>query len=540
MGMDKARAKDTHRHDHAKPNRLIDATSPYLLQHAHNPVDWYPWGPEALSRSKAENKPILLSIGYAACHWCHVMEHESFEDVTTAALMNDNFVSIKVDREERPDLDSIYMDVVQAMTGAGGWPMTVVLTPDRVPFFAGTYFPPTDHPGRPSFKRVLLGVSQAWRERPGEVANTVAQVTEYLRDRTIVAGQSQLLLPSVFDRAIDAIANQYDPLKGGFGQAPKFPQPMILEFLLRYHHRTGNAKALVMAERTLQKMARGGMYDQLGGGFHRYAVDSIWLVPHFEKMLYDNAQLASVYLSAYQVTGNTFYRRIVEETLDYVLREMTSPDGGFYSTQDADSEGEEGKFYVWSAEEVREALGSSAPRLFGLAYGVTDRGNFEGHTILFHAREADAVAGEAGVSVEAAEAAIARGKSILFDRRSGRVWPGRDEKILTSWNGLMIRAMADAARIFDRDDYRTGAVQAASFVLAKLGHDGRLLRSYKDGIAKLNAYLEDYTFLADGLLAVYRATFDPRWFAEARRLVESALTWFWDDAIKGFFDTSRD
>ncbi len=522
------------------PNRLIHETSPYLRQHAYNPVDWYPWGPEALERARRENKPILLSIGYAACHWCHVMEHESFEDPDTAALMNESFVSIKVDREERPDLDSIYMDVVQAMTGSGGWPMTVFLTPDLVPFYAGTYFPPTDRPGMPSFKRVLQGVADAYRNRPQDVASTVAQVTRYLRDRKLPSASDQLLTPDLLNRAAAALPSQFDPLHGGFGRAPKFPQPMILEFLLRQYLRTGDAQALRIVERTLQRMARGGIYDQLGGGFHRYSVDAIWLVPHFEKMLYDNAQLAWVYLYAFQVTGDAFYRRIVEETLDYVLREMTSSDGGFYATQDADSEGEEGKFYVWSAEEIREALGADDARLFELAYGVTEHGNFEGKNILYLAREPDQVATEAGVSIDVARAAIERGRRLLFERRSTRVWPGRDEKILTSWNGLMIRAMAEAARVLGREDYRAAAARAAEFVLDRLGRNGRLLRTYKDGIAKLNGYLEDYAFLADGLLALYTATFDPRWFEEAQRLVQAMIAWFWDDASGGFYDTSHD
>jgi uncharacterized protein YyaL (SSP411 family) len=524
----------------AATNRLIHETSPYLRQHAHNPVDWYAWGPEAIARARNENKPILLSIGYAACHWCHVMERESFEDPATADLMNRLFVSVKVDREERPDLDSIYMDVVQAMTGSGGWPMTVFLTPDLVPYYTGTYFPPTDRGGMPSFQRVLVNVADAWQNRRAEVERTVTQVTDYLKDRVTRPAKEQLLLPSLLDRAFAVLAQQFDGMHGGFGRAPKFPQPMIVEFLLRYHQRTGDPKALAMAERTLQKMARGGMYDQLGGGFHRYSVDAIWLIPHFEKMLYDNAQLASAYLAAYQVTGNPFYRGVVEATLDYVRREMTSPEGGFFATQDADSEGEEGKFYVWSAAEIRQALGPDDARIFELAFGVTERGNFEGRNILFRAREPNEVATAVGVGVEAAEAVIARSRAILFERRSHRVWPGRDEKILTAWNGLMIRAMADAGRVLQRVDYRDAAVRAADFVLGVLGQNGRLVRTYKDGVAKLNGYLEDYAFLADGLLALYAATFEPRWFVEAKELGDAMLTWFWDDSLAAFFDTSSD
>ena len=524
----------------ARANRLIDETSPYLRQHAYNPVDWYPWGEAALERARQENRPILLSIGYAACHWCHVMEHESFEDLATAGLMNDNFVSIKVDREERPDLDSIYMDVLQAMTGAGGWPMTVFLTPDLVPYYAGTYFPPVDRSNMPSFRRVLLSVADAWKNRPDEVARTVDQVTDYLRDRKLPKAGAQELTLDLLDRAAQSIIQQFDSLNGGFGRAPKFPQPMALEYLLRYSQRTGNPTALRVVERTLERMARGGIYDQLGGGFHRYAVDAIWLVPHFEKMLYDNAQLAWVYLAAYQVTGKPFYRRIVEETLDYVLREMTHPDGGFYSTQDADSQGEEGKFYVWSAAEIAEALGPDDARLFTLTYGVSEEGNWEGKNILYLAKDVADVAAETGTSVEAVQTALERARKVLFARRGRRVWPGRDEKILTAWNGLMIRAFAEAGRILGRDDYQRAAVNAADFVLTRLGQNGRLLRTYRDGIAKLNGYLEDYAYLADGFLALYTATVDVRWFSEARRLGEAMVAWFWDDANGGFFDTSRD
>ena len=524
----------------ATANHLIHETSPYLRQHAYNPVDWYPWGEEALQHARAENKPILLSIGYAACHWCHVMAHESFDDPDTAALLNDHFISIKVDREERPDLDSIYMDAVQAMTGAGGWPMTVFLTPDLIPFYAGTYFPPSDRHGLPGFKRVLVGVADAWRNRPQDVAQTVSQMANYLTERKLQSAADQVLTPDLLDQAAQGFARQFDPMHGGFGRAPKFPQPMALEFLLRQYQRTGDVTVLRIVEQTLQKMARGGIYDQLGGGFHRYSVDLVWLVPHFEKMLYDNAQLAWVYLAAYQVTGQEFYRRIVEETLDYVLRDMTHPDGGFYSTQDADSEGEEGKFYVWSAAEIDQALDSDDARLFKLTYGVSDRGNWEGKNILFLAREPDEVAADVGVSVEAVREAIARGRRTLFERRATRVAPGRDEKILTSWNGLMIRAFAEAGRALGRRDYRDAAVRAANFVLAKLGRDGRLLRTYKDDVAKLNGFLEDYVFLADGLLALYAAAFDLGWFREAHRLVDAALEWFWDDESGSFYDTSRD
>jgi len=523
----------------SQPNRLIHETSPYLRQHAHNPVDWYSWGEEALQKARAENKPILLSIGYAACHWCHVMEHESFEDPQTADLMNRFFVPIKVDREERPDLDSIYMDVVQAMTGSGGWPMTVFLTPELVPYYAGTYFPPTDRHGMPGFPRLLLSMADAWENRRDDLTRTVEQVRDFLRDRKLRPAPDAVLSADLLDRAVEGIRGSFDPLNGGFGQAPKFPQPMILEFLLRQYQRTGDAAGLTIAQRTLLRMARGGVYDQIGGGFHRYSVDAVWLVPHFEKMLYDNAQLAAVYLKAYQVTGNRFYRQVAEETLDYVQREMTSPEGGFYSTQDADSEGEEGKFYVWSAAEIRDALDPLDARVFELTYGVTESGNFEGKNILFLARDVDQVARETGIPASEIEERLAAARVHLFTLRSQRVWPGRDEKILTAWNGLMIRAFAEGARVLGRDDYRTTGEQAAEFVLGTLGTNGRLLRTYKDGVAKLNGYLEDYAFLTDGLLALYEATFDPRWFAEARRLTETMIAWF-GDPDGGFYDTSSD
>ncbi|MBX6773300.1 MAG: thioredoxin domain-containing protein [Chloroflexi bacterium] len=524
----------------ARANRLIHETSLYLRQHAFNPVDWYPWGAEALEKARREDRPILLSIGYAACHWCHVMERESFEDPETAALINEHFVPIKVDREERPDLDAIYMDVVQAMTGSGGWPMTVFLTPDLVPFYAGTYFPPIDRPGLPSFRRVLTAVADAYRNRRSEVAATVGQVAAYLRDRRLHPAPDYLLTPEILDRALTALSNHFDPIHGGFGRAPKFPQPMVLEFLLRQHVRTGDARALAMVELTLQRMARGGIYDQLGGGFHRYAVDATWLVPHFEKMLYDNAQLAWVYLAAFQITGRTLYRQIVEETLDYVRREMTDPEGGFYATQDADSEGEEGRFYLWSAAEITEVLGPEDAQVFNRVFGVSEPGNFEGKNILHQARDPEGVARELGIPAETVADVIARGRQALLARRAARVPPARDEKIITAWNGLMIRAMAEAGRVLGREDYCAAAVRAAEFIVSRLEVGGRLLRTCTGGIPKLNGYLEDYAFLADGLLTLYTATFDPRWFVEAQRLVEAMLRWFWDDEIGGFYDTSHD
>jgi uncharacterized protein len=532
-------------HSDRKPNRLKDETSPYLLQHAYNPVDWYPWGAEALERAQREDKPILLSVGYSACHWCHVMERESFEDEETARLMNDLFVNIKVDREERPDIDAIYMEAVTAMTQHGGWPMTVFLLPDGTPFFGGTYFPPTRRHGMPSFREILTSVADAYRSRRDEVDRGAAQLRDLLQQKPVlqVRDKQDALAPGVLEIAERAFASAFDPVHGGFGKAPKFPQPMGIEALLRAWRRSQNPQSLQMVELTLDKMAQGGMYDHLGGGFHRYSVDERWLVPHFEKMLYDNAQLARTYLLAHLATGNDFYRRICEETLDYVLREMTSPEGGFYATQDADSEGEEGKFFVWSPDEVRQLLGDEDARLFGLYFDVTERGNFEGHNILHTPRPLEEVAQQAGVAEDRLKQAIDRGKRILFEARERRVHPGRDEKILTAWNGLMLRAFAEAAVALDRDDYRLAAVRNAEFVRHRLsvhtGEAARLFRSYKDNQAKFNGYLEDYSFYAAGLLSLYEATFDLQWFEMARRLVDTMVAQFADED-GGFYDTSLD
>ncbi len=523
-------------------NRLANETSPYLLQHAHNPVDWYPWGEEALARARSENKPILLSIGYSACHWCHVMSHESFEDPETAALMNRLYVPVKVDREERPDLDAIYMEAVQAMTGQGGWPMTVFLTPDGVPFYGGTYFPREPRYGMPGFKQLLLSLAKAYQNRPQDIEHNAAQMRTMLRQATLLHATAEPLEPSILDRAYQALENRYDTRYGGFGGAPKFPPSMSLEFLLRTYHRTGSRRALEMAEFTLDQMARGGMYDQLGGGFHRYSVDEHWLVPHFEKMLYDNAQLARVYALAHQVTGNPFYRQITEEVLAYVLREMTHAEGGFYSAQDADSEGEEGKFFVWSLDEVRTLLGKDDAELFTKYYDITRYGNFEGHNILHVALPVDTVADQLKVTPEHLQTVLARGRATLFAARQQRIPPDLDDKSLTAWNGMMIQAFADAGRILARADYVQTAVRAAEFVWTRLRDpaSGRLLRTYKDGQARLNAYLEDYAMLANGLLALYQATFDLRWLRGAAELAERMIDHFWDAQNGGFFSTSDD
>jgi uncharacterized protein YyaL (SSP411 family) len=523
-------------------NRLIHETSPYLLQHAHNPVDWYPWGEEAFARARAEDKPILLSIGYSACHWCHVMAHESFEDEEIAALMNRHFVCVKVDREERPDVDSLYMNAVQAMTGHGGWPLTVFLTPDGAPFYGGTYFPPTDRLGMPGFPRVLLAVAEAYHSRRADVLKSAEQLRDLLRADPLRRAGREALAPALLEQAFHALAQSFDPEHGGFGAAPKFPQPMNLEFLLRMWRRTGWEQALRMAERTLQKMARGGIYDQLGGGFHRYSTDRLWLVPHFEKMLYDNALLARLYLHAYQATGNPFYRRICEETLDYVRREMTAPEGGFYSAQDADSEGEEGKFFLWTTEEITALLGEEDGRLLCAYYGVSPQGNFEGRNILHVPQEEDVVAHRMGVAPERLRPALARGRRALFEAREARVHPARDDKVITAWNGLMLAAFAEAALALGREDYRQTAERAAHFLLTTLRRpeDGRLLRVYRGGQAKLLGYLEDYAALADALILLHEATADLRWLQEARALAEAALALFWDEAEGGFHDTGKD
>ena len=523
------------------PNHLDNETSPYLLQHVDNPVDWYPWGEEAMALANAQDKPILLSIGYAACHWCHVMAHESFEDEATAEQMNADFINVKVDREERPDVDSIYMQAVNAMTGRGGWPMTVFLTPNGKPFYAGTYFPNEPRHGMPSFRQILSGVTEAWHSDRDNVLSSASDVAQQLQSLSGVGFEEQPLDEDIFVSALRGLGQRFDANWGGFGDAPKFPQPMTIEFLLRESLRNKGGDALEMAEVTLQKMAEGGMYDQIGGGFARYSVDQRWLVPHFEKMLYDNAQLARLYLHAWQVTGNEFYRRITEETLDYILLEMRHEGGGFYSSQDADSEGVEGKFYVWSAEEVREALGDDAD-VFMQIYGVSDEGNWEGHNILNRRIHPTRLAAQEGNDARGLHARLAAARTKLYELRSKRVWPGLDDKVLTSWNGLVLAAFAEAGKALRRPDYIRAAEANADFLHREMRRgSGRLLRTWKAGSdAKYNAYLEDYAYLADGLLALYEATFERRWVDWARELAELMLTHFRDTTNGGFFDTSDD
>lgn len=521
-------------------NRLIDETSPYLRQHAHNPVDWYPWGTEALETARRSDKPILLSIGYSACHWCHVMERESFENETIAGLMNEFFVNIKVDREERPDLDSIYMGYVQMTTGSGGWPMTVFLTPDQIPFFGGTYFPPDDRYGRPGFTRLCSAVSQAYRTRKNEITASGPEIVEALQKMNKLPEGRALNGIETLNLAFRQLSERFDWVNGGFAGAPKFPPSMNLAFCLRYYLRTGQPAALDFVKLTLDKMASGGMYDQIGGGFHRYSVDDHWLVPHFEKMLYDNALLSRVYLEAYQFTGEESYKKIVVEILEYVQREMTDPTGGFYSSQDADSEGEEGRYFVWTPDEMMMILGNELGHLFCSFYDVTQGGNFEAKNILNTPHARKDVAQEAGISVEELNAKLEEGRRRLLVEREKRVKPGRDEKILTSWNGLMLAGFALAGRILEREDFLETARDNAHFILQRMRRDGKLLRVYKDGQAKIPGYLEDYANLIEGLLTLYEVTGESNWIEPAEVLTDLLLEQFWDPNESSFSLTGKD
>ncbi|MEX2539949.1 MAG: thioredoxin domain-containing protein [Actinomycetota bacterium] len=494
------------------PNRLADETSPYLLQHKDNPVDWYPWGPEALERAEAEDKPLLLSIGYAACHWCHVMERESFEDPDVAAVMNEHFVCVKVDREERPDVDSIYMSATQALTGQGGWPMTVFCMPDGTPFLAGTYFPPEERHGMPSFRRVLEQVDELWTTRREDLLTQGQRLLEAI-ERATPPPSREPLQAGLLTAAASQTMRSYDPANGGFGGAPKFPQAPNLEFMLRMSGRVSGVREAV--DNTLHKMALGGIYDQIGGGFARYAVDATWTVPHFEKMLYDNAQLARVYTHAWQARQDLLYERIAIETLEYLLRDMRDETGGFHSSEDADSEGVEGKFYVWEYDEFKTIAPEAAQY-----YGVTPDGNFEGKNIL--------IGSEGDPQAEA--------RARLLEVRSRRVRPGKDDKVLASWNGMAIAALAEAGAAFGRTDFIDAAREAADFVLGKLAESStELLHTYRAGRAHVRGLLEDYAFLADGLIALWEATFHERWITAARTLSETALERFGDPNQGGFY-----
>lgn len=520
MGMDNS---------HKFTNHLITETSPYLLQHAHNPVDWYPWGDEAFAKASAEDKPVLVSIGYSACHWCHVMEHESFEDEATAAIMNEHFVNIKVDMEERPDVDQIYMSFVQMTTGRGGWPMNVFITPDKRPFYGGTYFPPAPRYGMPSWRQILKGIADTYRNKREDLIESADRIVGELKKMSVVEAATGTLSTEMLDSAFTSFTQTFDAVNGGFGGAPKFPAAMSLEFLLQYYHRTGDDKALSIVTFTLEKMARGGIYDQLGGGFHRYAVDAIWLVPHFEKMLYDNAQLIRVYLHAYQLTGEEFFKRIATECLEYIKREMLDESGGFYSTQDADSEGVEGKFFVWEPEEIKQILGDDAGAEFCAYFDVSKNGNFEGENIL-----------NVKTLGTSPSDRVREGIHKLFAAREQRIKPFRDEKVLTAWNGLMLGAFADAAGVLGNKEYLQIARSNAEFIKRELSRDGRLLRTWKDGTAKLNGYIEDYANVADGLIELFQVSGEFEHLIEAQRLTDLMITEFWDADNGGFFFTSND
>lgn len=517
-------------------NRLADEVSPYLQQHRDNPVDWYPWGDEAFAAARERDVPILLSVGYSACHWCHVMEHESFADSATAEQMNAHFVNVKVDREERPDVDALYMQAVQQMTGHGGWPMTVFLTPDGSPFFGGTYYPPEPRHGMPSFTQILAAIHQAWSERRGEVVRSAQQLTAALAQGATANPARETIDHALLDAAVQRLLDRWDRTHGGFGGAPKFPQPMILEFLLRAWRIGSNEEALRAVRHTLDRMASSGTFDQIGGGFHRYATDARWLVPHFEKMLYDNAQLASVYTEAFEATGEPNYRTTALSVIDYVLREMRHPDGGFFSSQDADSEGEEGRFYVWTEDEIDNVLGAEQGEHFRRAFDIRPGGNWEGRSIPHRPRGLDEVAEELGTDADRLAAQFDAARAKLYAAREKRVHPHRDEKIIAGWNAMMIRALARAGRVFGREADLAAATEAADFLLDRLRADGYLLRSWRDGQAKIGAFLDDYALTVIAFIELYEATFDFRWIQTAHELAEQMIDRFRDPEQGIFFD----
>jgi|tagenome__1003787_1003787.scaffolds.fasta_scaffold20963437_2 uncharacterized protein YyaL (SSP411 family) len=524
------------------PNRLAKETSPYLLQHRDNPVDWYPWGEDAIGRARREDRPIFLSIGYSACHWCHVMEHESFESEAIARVLNENFVPIKVDREERPDLDQIYMNAVQMLTGHGGWPMSVFLTPELKPFYGGTYWPPKSSRGMPGFDQILAAVMDAWKNRREHALNAAEQLTAELQNvGAVAAGDAGTLKVDLIDAAVGQLRRAFDGTYGGFGKAPKFPHPMDLQLLVRAWHRTGQQGALDMVRLTLDRMAAGGIYDHLGGGFARYSVDARWLVPHFEKMLYDNALLASAYLDGYLVTGDANYARVLRETLNYIIRDMTSPSGGFFSTEDADSEGHEGLFYTWTPDEIESVLGEERGATFGRVYDVSDVGNFEGRSILHLPTTLEQSAAILRREPHELAAELAESREKLFAVREKRVRPGRDDKVIVAWNGLMIDAMARAGAALNEPEYVITADEVASYILSRMRRDdGRLLHSCRNGHAKLDAYLDDYAALANSLVSLYEANLKERWIDDAVQLMDIVLDKFADPAGGGFFYTASD
>jgi uncharacterized protein YyaL (SSP411 family) len=529
-------------------NRLADSQSPYLLQHKNNPVDWYEWGEEAFEKARNEDKPVFLSIGYSTCHWCHVMAHESFEDAEVARLMNEAFVSIKVDREERPDIDGIYMTVCQMLTGRGGWPLTIIMTPDQKPFFAATYIPKESRWGRTGMLDLVPRIRKVWKEQRDEVNQSAEGITEALREAGSVS-KGTALGPDVLETAFEQLASRHDAQEGGFGDAPKFPTPHNLLFLLRYGARSGNSHALAMVERTLEAMRRGGIYDHLGYGFHRYSTDRYWLVPHFEKMLYDQAQLAGVYIEAFQITGKETFQRTAEEIFEYVLRDMTSPEGGFYSAEDADSEGEEGKFYVWTEEEIRKVLEPADADFVIQLFRVEAEGNFSeeasgqktGANILHRSEPLGTLAGQMDLSLDELKVRLERARSRLFEHREKRIHPYKDDKILTDWNGLMIAALSRGAFVFREPRYLEAAERAADFILENLrDSDGRLLHRYRNGRAGITAHAEDYAFLVHGLIELYEAGFDVRHLRAAKELNEELIRHYWDEGEGGFFFTADD
>ncbi|MFC0015660.1 MULTISPECIES: thioredoxin domain-containing protein [Allobacillus] len=518
-----------------KPNRLINEKSPYLLQHAYNPVDWYPWGEEAFDQAKKENKPIFLSIGYSTCHWCHVMAHESFEDEETAKLLNERFISIKVDREERPDVDSVYMKICQQMTGHGGWPMSVFMTPDHIPFYAGTYFPPKGRYGLPSFQDVVKQLYETYQNDPKQIKDVTASVERAI-ERSQLKASEQRLDQTAVHRGYELFTRLYDETYGGFGGAPKFPAPQNILFLLNYYNQTNNEQALQMAEHTLQAMANGGLWDHVGFGFTRYATDEKWLVPHFEKMLYDQAFLLMAYTEAYQVTRNPFYQQISEQIIQFVKREMTSEEGFFYSGIDADSEGQEGKYYVWSYEEVYQILGEQLGDLYTDAYQITKQGNFEGKNIP-HLIDVDLkqVAERHQLSVHEISKQLEEARNLLLNEREKRIYPHVDDKMLTSWNAMMITALLKAAKAYQQPEYTDMASQALTFIEENMYQNSRLMARYREKDVKYKAYLDDYAYLAWAYLEYYEIDFDLTYLQIAKQLMDELFTLFWDDQEGGFF-----
>ena len=519
------------------PNHLANTTSPYLLQHASNPVDWYPWGTDAIQKAFDEDKPIFLSIGYAACHWCHVMAHESFEDAETASLMNKYFINIKVDREERPDLDSIYMAAVVTLTGQGGWPMSLFITPDLKPFYGGTYFPPHPGYGKPAFKDVLLAIAEAWHNQRKQILHSSQQITSHLQQQSAKVSSQAEFSPALLEMATRKIIADYDWLNGGWGAAPKFPQAMTVEFLLRLAH-AGDDQALKAAQHTLTAMSRGGMYDVIGGGFSRYSTDNHWHIPHFEKMLYDNALLALVYLHAWQVTHEPVYRQVVEQTLDFVVREMLDAEGGFYSSLDADSEGEEGKYYLWTTSQIREVLGEKSV-FFEMAYGINAEGSQKSRIVLQRAVDNEVLASHFALSKDQVVTRLGECHNLLYQERIQRVRPATDDKVLAGWNGLMLRTFAEASRVLDNSNYHNIATRNANFILTALRPNGSLCHAWRAGQVGKEVFLEDYAALILGLLELYQSDFNLRWFQEAKHLAQQMIDRF-SDPMGGFFDTAFD